>query len=129
VDAFLKEPNASIQVREGYGLTECVTASCLTPRDDYRENSIGIPFPDMKYCIVKPGTDDELPRDTEGEIIISGPTLMLGYLNNPEETAETLRVLSDGQTWLYTGDLGHMDKDGFVYFRQRIKRMIVTNGY
>ena len=129
VDAFLEEHHAQIQIREGYGLTECVTASCLTPRDDYRENSIGLPFPDTQYCIVKPGTDDELPRGTEGEIIISGPTLMLGYLDNPEETAQTLRVLSDGKTWLYTGDLGYMDEDGFVYFRQRIKRMIVTNGY
>jgi len=129
VDAFLKEHGALIQVREGYGLTECVTASCLTPRDEYHENSIGIPFPDTRYCIVKPGTDDELPRGEEGEIILTGPTLMLGYLDNPEETAQTLRVLGDGRTWLYTGDLGYMDKDGFVYFRQRIKRMIVTNGY
>ena len=129
VDAFLREHNAGIQVREGYGLTECVTASCLTPRDEYRENSIGIPFPDMLYCIVKPGTDEELPRGEEGEIIISGPTVMLGYYDNPAENAETLRTLSDGRVWMYTGDLGYMDEDGFVYFRQRLKRMIITNGY
>ena len=129
VDAFLQEHGASIQVQEGYGLTECVTASCLTPHDDYRPGSIGIPYPDTSYAIVTPGTDDVLPAGTEGEIIISGPTVMLGYLNNPEETARTLRVLSDGRVWLYTGDLGHMDEDGFVYFRQRLKRMIITNGY
>ena len=129
IDAFLGAHNAKIQVREGYGLTECVTASCLTPRDEYREGSIGIPFPDTVYGIVKPGTDDFLPPGEEGEIVLKGPTVMLGYLNDPEESAKTLRVLSDGDTWLYTGDLGYMDGDGYVYFRQRMKRMIITNGY
>ena len=128
IDAFLKEHHADIQVREGYGLTECVTASCLTPRDDYRPGSIGIPFPDTEYRIVKPGTEETLPAGTEGEIILKGPTLMLGYLDNPEETAETVRMI-DGERWLHTGDLGYMDEDGYVYFRQRIKRMIITNGY
>lgn len=129
IDTFLSEHNAKIQVREGYGLTECVTASCLTPRDEYRENSIGIPFPDTCYCIVKPGTDEVVPYGEEGEIILTGPTVMLGYLNNPQETAQTLRVLADGRTWLYTGDLGTMSEDGYVFFKQRIKRVIVTNGY
>ena len=129
IDTFLKEHNASIQVREGYGLTECVTASCLTPKDEYRESSIGLPFPDTEYAIVKPGTDEPCAPNEEGEIVLKGPTLMIGYLNHPEETALTLRRRSDGDIWLYTGDLGHMDEDGFVYFRQRIKRMIVTNGY
>ncbi len=129
IDAFLEAHNAGIQVREGYGLTECVTASCLTPRDEYREGSIGIPFPDTVYGIVKPGTDDFLQAGEEGEIVLKGPTVMLGYLKNPEETGKTLRVLPDGDTWLYTGDLGYMDADGYVYFRQRMKRMIITNGY
>ena len=129
IDQFLKEHNASIQVREGYGLTECVTASCLTPKNEYRENSIGLPFPDTYYQIVAPGTDDVLPYGEEGEIILRGPSLMTGYLNNPEETSKTLRRLEDGNIWLYTGDLGSMDEDGYVYFKQRIKRMIITNGY
>ncbi|MBQ9247424.1 MAG: AMP-binding protein, partial [Ruminococcus sp.] len=129
IDTFLKEHHAGIQVREGYGLTECVTASCLTPKNEYRENSIGLPFPDTYYQIVAPGTDDVLPYGEEGEIILRGPTLMKGYLNNPEETAKTLRRLADGNIWLYTGDLGSMDEDGYVYFKQRIKRMIITNGY
>ncbi|MCD8120554.1 MAG: acyl--CoA ligase [Lachnospiraceae bacterium] len=129
VDAFLKEHGAEIQVREGYGLTECVTASCLTPRDTWKEGSIGLPYPDTSYCIVRPGTDEELPRGQEGEIILTGPTVMSGYLKNPEETAEALRVLADGRTWLYTGDLGYMDEEGYVYYSQRIKRMIITNGY
>ena len=121
--------HARIQVREGYGLTECVTASCLTPKNDYREGSIGLPFPDTVYAIVKPDTAELLPPGEEGEIILKGPTLMTGYLKHPEETAKTLRVLPDGDTWLYTGDLGYMDEDGYVYFRQRLKRLIITNGY
>ena len=128
-DKFLYDHNASIQVREGYGTTECVTASCLTPTHVYKEGSIGQPFPDTYYCIVKPGTQEELPYGEEGEICISGPTVMLGYLDHPEETAQTLQVHSDGRTWVHTGDLGTMDDEGFIYFRQRLKRMIVTSGY
>ena len=129
VDAFLREHGADIQVREGYGLTECVTASCLTPKDVYREHSIGLPFPDIVYDIVKPGTDETVPRGAEGEIVLKGPTLMQGYLDEPEETAKALRRRSDGDIWLYTGDMGRMDEDGYVYFLYRIKRMIITNGY
>lgn len=129
VDVFLKAHNASVQIREGYGLTECVSPSCLTPVSYAREGSIGIPFPDMSYKIVQPGTETEVEAETEGEICLSGPTVMLGYLDNPEETALALRRHADGKLWLHTGDLGKMDNDGFVYFHQRIKRMIVTSGY
>ena len=129
VDAFLKQHNCDQQIREGYGTTECVTASCLTPKDYARSGSIGVPFPDTFYKIVKPGTVEECDPNTEGEICISGPTVMLGYMDNPEETAQTLRNHGDGRIWLHTGDLGHMDEDGFVYFRQRLKRMIITSGY
>ena len=128
-DAFLHEHGAKISVREGYGTTECVTASCLTPIDEFREGSIGIPFPDTYYKIVKVGTEEEVPYGTEGEICLAGPTVMLEYVNHPEETANTRRVHADGMTWIHTGDLGMMDSDGFVYFRQRIKRMIITSGY
>ena len=128
-DKFLKDHNASIPVREGYGTTECVTASCLTPSHWYKEGSIGLPFPDTYYKIVKPGTEQELPYGEEGEICLSGPTVMMGYIDNPEETAQTLRKHADGLTWVHTGDLGKMDEDGFIYFRQRLKRMIVTSGY
>ncbi len=129
VDAFLKDHNCDQQIREGYGTTECVTASCLTPKDYARSGSIGVPFPDTFYKIVKPGTTEEQPANTEGEICLSGPTVMLGYMDNPEETAQTLRNHGDGRIWLHTGDLGHMDEDGFIYFRQRLKRMIISSGY
>ncbi len=128
-DKFLYDHHAVVQVREGYGTTECVTASCLTPSHMAKEGSIGLPFPDTYYKIVRPGTQEEAPYGEDGEICLSGPTVMLGYMNNPEETAQTLQVHPDGLTWVHTGDLGSMDDDGFVYFKQRIKRMIVTSGY
>ncbi len=128
-DKFLKDHNATIMVREGYGTTECVTASCLTPLHLYKEGSIGQPFPDTYYKIVDVGTNIEVPYGSEGEICISGPTVMKEYLDQPEETANTLRLHGDGMVWLHTGDLGSMDDEGFIYFKQRIKRMIVTSGY
>ena len=129
VDAFLQTHKATVQVREGYGLTECVTASCLTPRDFFKEGSIGIPYPDTYYKIVRRGTQETLPYGEEGEIVLSGPTVMKGYDNNDDETAQALRAHPDGRVWLHTGDLGMMDEDGFIYFRQRIKRMIISSGY
>lgn len=129
VDAFIKERGATIGVREGYGATECVTASCLTPIDYYREGSIGIPFPDTFYKIVIPGTNDDMPSGQMGEICITGPTVMREYINNPKETSQALRMHDDCKVYLHTGDLGYMDEDGFVYFVQRLKRMIVTSGY
>ncbi len=128
VDAFLKEHNSKVQIREGFGTTECVTASCLTPHDFYREGSIGIPFIDVYYQIVNPNTDEEVPYGEEGEICICGPTVMKGYLDNKAETAATLRTHSDGNIWLHTGDLGTMDEDGFVYYKQRMKRLIIVSG-
>lgn len=129
VDKYLKEHGADIQVREGYGLTETVTASCLTPRTKYKEGSIGVAYPDTIYKIVKPGTEEFLAPGEEGEIAVQGPSVMLGYKDQPEETAKTLVLHSNGETWLHTGDLGHMDEEGFVYFHQRMKRMIITSGY
>ena len=128
-DKFLYDHNSKVQIREGFGTTECVTASCLTPPHMAKEGSIGLPFPDTYYKIVEPGTDKELPYGEEGEILIAGPTVMMEYINHPQETAQTLRRHADGLTWIYTGDLGVMDSEGFIYFRGRAKRMIITSGY
>ncbi|MBP3392025.1 MAG: AMP-binding protein [Clostridia bacterium] len=129
LDRFLFEHGATVQVREGYGTTETVTACCLTPWDRYKEGSIGLPFPDTCMKIVEPGTDRELSPGEEGEILLSGPTVMKEYWGQSEETARTLRRHEDGHTWVYTGDLGVMDEEGFIYFRGRAKRMIVSSGY
>ena len=129
LDKFLADHKATIQVREGYGTTETVTACCLTPPHMHKEGSIGLPFPDTYIKVVKPDTDEELPYGEEGEILLAGPTVMKEYMNHPEETARTLRKHADGLTWVYTGDLGVMDKEGFIYFRGRAKRMIISSGY
>ncbi len=128
-DKFLYDHKAVVQIREGYGTTETVTACCLTPPHMAKEGSIGLPFPDTYIKIVKPGTDEEIPYGEEGEILLAGPTVMKEYIDNPEETAQTLRHHEDGLTWVYTGDLGYMDDDGFVYFKGRSKRMIISSGY
>ena len=128
-DQFFKDHNANLQIREGYGLTECVTASCVTPNDKAKVGSIGLPLRDMVYRIVEPGTFNYLPAGEMGEIIISGPTLMLGYKDAEEENAKTIRTDENGTRWLFTGDAGSMDEEGYVYFKQRMKRMIVTSGY
>ena len=126
---FLKTHNGKTIIREGYGLTETVTAACITPINEYHEGSIGIPFPNTLFKIVKYGTEEELPYGEEGEICICGPNVMMGYVKDPELTAKTLRVHADGRTWLHTGDAGSIDSDGFVYFKQRYKRIIVSSGY
>lgn len=129
LDKFLYDHKATVQVREGYGTTETVTACCLTPSHMSKEGSIGLPFPDTYIKIVSPGTDYELPYGQEGEILLAGPTVMKEYRNHPEETAMTLQTHADGLTWVYTGDLGVMDEQGFIFFKGRAKRMIVTSGY
>ena len=129
VDSFLRAHGSTEQVREGYGTTESVTACCLTPRYTHREGSIGIPFPDTYFKICTPHTCDSVENGTMGEICISGPSVMQGYMDNPKETEQTLRRHADGRIWLHTGDLGTMDDDGFIYFKQRLKRMIITSGY
>ena len=129
VDGFLKEHGSDATIRCGYGLTECTGASCLNPLKEYRDNSIGIPLPDMLYKIVKIGTFNDAKLGEDGEICICGPTVMKGYLNNNEETKKTLVKHPDGKVWLHTGDIGCMDQDGFIYFKQRLKRLIVSSGY
>lgn len=128
-DKFLDEHSSPVHVREGYGTTECVTASCLTPYNKEKTGSIGIPYPDTYYKICKPESVESCSANEEGEICLRGPSVMIGYLDNPEENAQTLKKHADGYVWLHTGDLGFMDEEGFIYFRQRIKRMIITSGY
>ncbi len=118
-----------VKLLEGYGLTEAVTGIMAMPLAEYREGSIGIPFPDMRAKIVRPGTTEAVPAGEEGEICVAGPAVMRGYLDDEAATAEALRRHADGRTWLHTGDLGRMDADGFAYFSVRLKRMIKSSGF
>ncbi len=111
LDKFLYDHKSMVQVREGYGTTETVTACCLTPPHMFKKGSIGVPFPDTYIKIVTPDTEEELPYGEEGEILLAGPTVMKGYMNHPDETARTLRTHADGLTWVHTGDLGVMDEE------------------
>ena len=129
INDFLHEHGASTNLIQGYGMTEAVAAVCVDLRHASRPGTIGIPWPGIYLKIVKPQTDEEVPYGEDGEICICGPVVMLGYYNNEKETNEALHVHKDGNVWLHSGDIGCMDKDGFVSYKQRIKRMIVTSGY
>jgi long-chain acyl-CoA synthetase len=127
-EALVKQAGGNLKLLEGYGLTEAVTAIMCMPLGEYREGSIGIPFPDMLAKVVRVGSSEECPPGEEGEICVSGPAVMLGYLDQPEETAAVLRTHADGRVWLHTGDIATMDPDGFFYFKLRLKRMIKSSG-
>ena len=128
-EEICKNNGSNVQLREGYGLTEAVTGICAMPLGEYRERSIGIPFSDMMMKIVGINSINEAPIGQEGEICVSGPAVMLGYLDKPEETVITLKTHNDGKIWLHTGDIGTMDNDGFFYFKIRLKRMIKSSSY
>jgi long-chain acyl-CoA synthetase len=123
------ERGGRVRLLEGYGLTEAVTAIMAMPMGEYREGSMGVPLPDMAAKLCEPGSEREVAAGEEGELCISGPAVMLGYLDDPEATAQALRVHADGLTWLHTGDLARRDADGFFYFVLRLKRMIKSSGF
>jgi long-chain acyl-CoA synthetase len=127
-DEVLSAGGGSVELVEGYGLTETVTACTLLPAGQYRKDSIGVPMPGIRAKVVEPDTTRELPMGEEGELCITGPTNMIGYMNAPEETAETIRRHEDGREWVHTGDLCSMDTDGFIYFKMRLKRMVKVSG-
>ncbi|MDR0445697.1 MAG: AMP-binding protein, partial [Oscillospiraceae bacterium] len=131
VNEFLRARRAPARVREGYGLTECVTVCCLTPEGAHGTEAgcIGEPLFGMSVKITEQGSTREAPAGDVGEICVSGPTVMEGYDGDAEETRSALRRHDDGRVWLHTGDLGSVGSDGFIYFRGRIKRLIISSGY
>ena len=129
VNDFLSRHGSSAKIRVGYGLTEGSGAVCLSPEDTFKDGIIGVPFPDMDFKIFKNDTFNQLPPGEEGEICISGPLMMMGYLGDDAETAQAIRLHDDGKLWLHTGDIGYLGEDGLVYFAQRLKRIIISSGY
>ncbi|WP_027091188.1 AMP-binding protein [Cohnella thermotolerans] len=110
---------------EGYGLTEASPVTHANNIWEKRKNgSIGIPFPDTECKIVDAETGEELPPGSVGELAVRGPQVMKGYWNRPEETGKALK---DG--WLYTGDMGKMDEEGYFYILDRRKDLIIAGGY
>ena len=129
INEFLHQHGSRTNMIQGYGLTEAVAAACVDLRDLSHPGTIGIPWPGVYIGIFEPNTENQLPYGEDGEICICGPTVMLGYYNNEAETNIALRHHRDGNIWLHTGDIGSMNEDGFVTYKQRLKRMIVTSGY
>jgi long-chain acyl-CoA synthetase len=116
---------------EGYGLSETSPVTHSTPQLAFRKpGSIGLPFPDtdIKIVDVETGTR-ELPFGDAGELCISGPQVMKGYWNKPDETARVLRTDAAGRTWFHTGDIATVDNDGYAYIVQRKKDMIIVDGF
>ena len=112
---------------EGYGSTEAEVCMVNTRFGRARKGSVGKPQPGEKAKIVDE-SGLELPYGEKGEILVSGPMTMNGYLNDEEATAKVLTKDEKGRIWLHTGDLGYMDEDGYVYFCQRLKRVVKVNG-
>ena len=128
INEFLHKHGAHVNIYKGYGMTESVAATCYTFPGTNEPGSIGIPMVGNTYKIWDPETDTEKAIGEEGEIIVNGPTLMSGYLNNPKETKQVLRK-HNGKLWLHTGDIGYISANGVVYYTQRLKRMIVVSGF
>ncbi len=129
VDIYLKAHGCEAKIRMGYGLSETSGACSLTPRNYFKEGGIGIPFPDTLIKICKIGTREELEIEEVGEICVSGPSVMSRYLNDIKETNKVLKRHKDGRIWLHTGDIGYLNNQGMLFFKSRLKRMIVSNGY
>lgn len=128
INAVLKEHGSTVELCKGLGSTELVAGATLSYSDCNPIGSVGIPLVFINCKILDPETGTELPYCQEGEIALSGPTLMLGYYDKTEATNEVVKMHDDGNRWLHTGDLGHITEDGIIYVTGRIKRIIMTKG-
>lgn len=119
------------KVFEGFGMSETPTAATCNPLiGENKVGSIGMPLPDVDIKIIS--LDDgetEMPQGEIGEIVVNAPNVMKGYHNMPTETANSLRTLKDGKTWLFTGDIARMDEDGYFYIVDRKKELIKPGGF
>ena len=127
VNEFLKAHNVEYPMAKGYGMTEVSSAATVAAGNVNKPGSVGIPMVNTLISVFEPGTEKELPIGQRGELCISGPGMMKGYYNKPDETAMILRTHADGRVWVHTGDLGYLDEDGFVYLDSRIKRLIIRH--
>ena len=124
LDAFMKEHTIKYPLCPGYGMSEVSAAATFCVNDRYKRKSVGIPCLTTTVAIFDPETGEELGYNEEGEVCMTGPSMMKGYFNNQEETDHVKRLHDDGQYWIHSGDIGYVDEDGFVYIKGRVKRMI-----
>lgn len=125
INEFLKKNNCPSPMLMGWGMSELASTACLETPECSKELSSGIPLVKNTISIFKVGTDEELKIGEEGEICVTGPTIMYGYLNNEEKTLKTIKKHSDGKFWLHSNDIGYMDNDGRIYPINRVDRMII----
>ncbi|MEG1501052.1 MAG: fatty acid--CoA ligase family protein, partial [Clostridiales bacterium] len=132
-NSHLAQNGSQASLQEGYGLTEMVTVAAVNRQSSHKDGSVGQALPGIKVKICALADDEggfaSLPLGQEGEICLCGLTMMLGYLDDPMATAQTIRSHEDGELWVHTGDWGYLDADDFLWFRQRIKRMIKIGGF
>ncbi len=121
---FMDEHNIRYPLAQGYGMSEVSAAVTFGANDIHKPGSVGIPSPLSTVGVFDPETGEEMGYNEIGEVCITGPTMMKGYWNDPEETAHVMRVHPDGRTWIHSGDLGYLDEEGFLFIKGRIKRMI-----
>ncbi|MBQ7654169.1 MAG: acyl--CoA ligase [Clostridia bacterium] len=127
---FLKSRGGKFPLSQGYGMSEVSSAAACSCDGNFRSMSVGYPLLTSNISIFEPGTTNELGFNEEGEICISGPSIMAGYFNNEKETEEIMIKHPDGEIWVHSGDLGYMDEDGYIFIKGRIKRMIILfNGH
>lgn len=125
LNSFLKERGAKFPLSQGYGMSEVSSAACCSCNGNFRSLSVGYPLLMNTMGVFKPDSTEELGYGEEGEICITGPAVMKGYLNNPKESEKIMITHPDGKVWVHSGDLGYMDEDGFIFIKGRIKRMII----
>ena len=127
IEEYLHMHGANITVATGYGMTEVSAAACGFHKNAYKVGSVGIPFLNTIIRITNIETLEEQSYNEQGEIWISSPTAMLGYDNNEEETKRVVYTDANGVKWIRSGDIGHMDEQGFLYIDGRIKRIIIRH--
>jgi long-chain acyl-CoA synthetase len=116
------------KITEGYGLSECCATSHINPLERPKPGSFGCPVPDMRAAVIDPETLECVPPGETGELVLSGPNVMAGYWQRPDESAQVF-FEREGRRWLRTGDLVRMDEEGYFFFYDRSKDLIKFKGY
>lgn len=125
---FLAKHNCSYPACKGYGMSEVAAGvSICSSHDVNKIGSVGIPLTHTTMAIFDITTGKELPYNQEGEICMTGPNTMVGYYNNETETNNVIKKHDDGLMWVHSGDIGYIDEDGFVFIKDRIKRVIIRH--
>ncbi len=121
---FMKEHNIKYPLAQGYGMSEVSAAASFCVDERFKDSSVGIPSLTTTIGIFDTETLQEKGYNQLGEICITGPSVMKGYLNKPAETEHVIRLHDDGKRWVHSGDIGYIDEDGFLFIKGRVKRMI-----